>query len=85
MGSYRVLEYLFNGERRLSYLIGGLATDVVKIGVASTAGYIAGAFVVSQGLVAGPLLVSVIVGGAVALVSSISTVGRAGQRRLSHK
>lgn len=62
MGAYRILEYLFNDERTLSYLIGSLATDVVKIGVASVAGYVTGMILVSTGFVAGPLIAAVFVG-----------------------
>src|SRR5690625_260459 len=62
MGVYRILEYLFNDERTLAQLIGSLATDVVKIGVASAIGYAAGMVLVAGGLVAGPLVAAVVVG-----------------------
>lgn len=66
MGAYRILEYLFNDERTLAQLIGSLATDVVKIGVASAFGYGVAAVLVSFGFVSGPLIATVVFGAAAA-------------------
>lgn len=67
LGGYRILDYLLRDEATLTQLIGRLATDVVKISASAVLGYAAGAVaasigVVGIGIVAGPLVVSIIIG-----------------------
>lgn len=64
---YRFAELLFKDESTWEYFIGSLATDLVKIGVAGAASYIAASFVsttfVAAGaIVVGPLFAAIAVG-----------------------
>lgn len=70
-GAFRIIEYFLRDQATLTSLIGRLATDVVKISVAAGVGYLMGTAVattmatgvITLGVVAGPLLASLIVGG----------------------
>ncbi len=64
---YRITDYVLSDEQTLTHLIGSLATDVVKVGIATTASIAAGAFAASiTTLAIGPLAVAIVVGGLVA-------------------
>ena len=64
MSGYRVTDYILRDSATLSQLIGGLATDVAKIGVSTGVALVAakGVGVVFGGAVIGPLIVVVGVG-----------------------
>lgn len=64
MSGYRVADYILRDSATLSQLIGGLATDVAKIGVSTGVALVAakGVGVVFGGAVIGPLIVVVGVG-----------------------
>ncbi len=61
--AYRTVDFILNDETTLARYIGSLATDAVKIGIASAVSWVAGT--IAAGLtsfVAGPLIVVVVVG-----------------------
>ena len=61
--AYRTVDFILNDETTLAKYIGSLATDAIKIGIASAVTWIAGT--IAAGLtsfVAGPLIVVVVVG-----------------------
>jgi len=61
--AYRTVDYILNDETTLATYIGSLATDVVKIGIASAVSWGAGATAAAlTSFVAGPLVAVVIVG-----------------------
>ncbi|WP_020159901.1 hypothetical protein [Methylobacter marinus] len=64
MSAYRVVDYFLTDQATLSRLIGSLATDVVKIGIATGASIAAAYGVVALGVTVaiGPILAVVIVG-----------------------
>ncbi|MCL7422010.1 MAG: hypothetical protein M8364_14010 [Methylobacter sp.] len=64
MSAYRVVDYFLTDQATLSRLIGSLATDVVKIGIATGASIAAAYGVVALGITVaiGPILAVVIVG-----------------------
>ncbi|WP_036254611.1 hypothetical protein [Methylobacter sp. BBA5.1] len=64
ISSYRVADYFLTDQATLSRLIGSLATDVVKIGIATGASIAAAYGVVALGITVaiGPILAVVIVG-----------------------
>jgi hypothetical protein len=64
MSGYRVADYFLTDQATLSQLIGSLATDVVKIGIATGASIAAAYGVVALGITVaiGPILAVVIVG-----------------------
>ncbi|WP_020158424.1 hypothetical protein [Methylobacter marinus] len=70
ISSYRVADYFLTDQATLSQLIGSLATDVVKIGIATGASIAAASLVVGMGIVAavGPILAVVVVGVGVSMI-----------------
>lgn len=67
--AYRTIDFILNDETSLADFIGGLATDVVKIGLASAITWgVAAGIAAFTPFVIGPLVVVVVVG----LVSSIT-------------
>lgn len=67
--AYRTVDFILNDETSLSRYIGSLATDVVKIGIASAVSWTAGATTMAlTAFAVGPLVVAVGVG----LVTSIA-------------
>ncbi|WP_020159899.1 hypothetical protein [Methylobacter marinus] len=64
MSTYRVIDYFLTDQATLSRLIGSLATDVVKIGIATGASIAAAYGVVALGVTVaiGPILAVVVVG-----------------------
>lgn len=71
--SYRIIDYLLTDEVTLTRLIGTLATDVVKIGLATGASIAAAAFVAGVTTIAvGPILAVVFVGIAGAYLLDIA-------------
>ena len=45
ISSYRIADYVLSDDQTLTRLIGSLATNVVKVGIATVAGTAAGTFV----------------------------------------
>lgn len=71
--AYRVADYFFTDEVTLNQLIGTLATDVVKVGIATVASIGAASIVVSIGITVaiGPIVAVVLVGVAVTAALNI--------------
>ncbi len=68
MGAYRVADYFLRDEATLTQLVGRLAVDVVKVGIAVGASLVAGAvFAAAFGVAIGPLVVVIFVGGIASL------------------
>ena len=69
---YRVIDYFLTDEATLSQLIGSLATDVVKVGIATGASIGIASAVVGAGvtLAIGPIIAVVIVGVVVSMALS---------------
>lgn len=64
LSAYRVADYLLTDQATLSQLIGSLATDVVKVGIATGASIAAASAVVAMGftIAIGPIAAVVLVG-----------------------
>lgn len=60
--AYRIIDFIMNDDTSLAEFIGSLATDVVKIGIASTISWGAGALLTMTPFVIGPLVAVVLVG-----------------------
>ncbi|HCR2077360.1 TPA: PAAR domain-containing protein [Enterobacter kobei] len=60
--AYRTIDFIMNDGTSLAEFIGSLATDVVKIGIASTISWGAGALLTMTPFVIGPLVAVVLVG-----------------------
>ncbi|MNG62915.1 hypothetical protein D3C79_211260 [compost metagenome] len=60
--AYRTIDFIINDETSLAEFIGSLATDVVKIGIASAVSWGAGALLTMTPFVIGPLVAVVLVG-----------------------
>lgn len=73
MSGYRITDYVLRDSATLSQLIGGLATDIAKIGVSTGAAILAakGAGVLFGSAVIGPLVAVVVVGFAISEVLNI--------------
>ncbi len=73
LSAYRVADYFLTDQATLSQLIGSLATDVVKIGIATGASIAAASAFVAIGFTAaiGPIAVVVLVGVGTSMVLSI--------------
>lgn len=67
---YRVADYFLTDSATLNQLIGTLATDVVKIGIATSASIAAATFAASSGIVIafGPLVAVIVIGLAVTML-----------------
>ena len=61
---YRVIDYFLTDSATLNQLIGTLATDIVKVGIATSASIAAASFIASSGIVIafGPLVAVVVIG-----------------------
>ncbi len=72
LSTYRVTDYFLTDEATLNQLIGSLATDVVKIGIATGASIGAASLVVGMGITVavGPILAVVLVGIGVSMTLS---------------
>ncbi|TVO32301.1 PAAR domain-containing protein [Vibrio algivorus] len=68
VAAYRVLDFILNDETELAGFLGGLATDVVKIGISSTVAWGAGAMVSMTPFIIGPLVAVVIVGTGTSMI-----------------
>jgi hypothetical protein len=64
LSAYRVADYFLTDQATLSQLIGSLATDVVKVGIATGASIVAASAVVAMGftIAIGPIAAVVLVG-----------------------
>lgn len=62
LSAYRIAEYVLTDEVTLSYTIGYLATDVVKVGIATGASIAAAAAATAFSIAIGPLAAAIIVG-----------------------
>lgn len=64
MSTYRVADYVLTDQATLSQLIGSLATDVVKIGIATGASIAAASTIVALGVTVavGPIMVVLLIG-----------------------
>lgn len=73
LSAYRVTDYFLTDQATLSQLIGSLATDVVKVGIATGASIGAASALVGAGvtLAVGPILAVVIVGVVVSMALSV--------------
>lgn len=60
--AYRTIDFIMNDDTSLAEFIGSLATDVVKIGIASAVSWGAGALLTMTPFVIGPLVAVVLVG-----------------------
>jgi len=72
LSAYRVADYFLTDQATLSQLIGSLATDVVKVGIATGASIGAASLIVGMGvtLAIGPILAVVLVGVGVSMTLS---------------
>jgi len=64
---YRVVDYLLTDEATLSQLVGRLATDIVKVGIATGASIAAAAVMGGFTIAIGPILAVVVVGIGISL------------------
>lgn len=73
LSAYRVTDYFLTDQATLNQLIGSLATDVVKVGIATGASIGAASVLVGAGvtLAIGPILAVVIVGVSVSMALSV--------------
>ena len=60
--AYRTIDFIMNDDTSLAEFIGSLATDVVKIGIASAVSWGAGALLTMTPFVIGPIVAVVLVG-----------------------
>jgi hypothetical protein len=72
LSAYRVADYILTDEATLSQLVGSLATDVVKVGIATGASIGAASLVVGMGVTAaiGPIVAVIVVGVGVSMALS---------------
>ena len=73
LSTYRVADYFLTDEAILSQLVGSLATDIVKVGIATGASIGAASTLVGAGvtLAIGPIIAVVIVGVGVSMALSV--------------
>jgi len=72
LSAYRVVDYFLTDQATLSQLIGSLATDVVKIGIATGASIVAASAIVAMGftIAIGPIAAVVVIGVVTSMVLS---------------
>lgn len=62
LSAYRIAEFVLTDEATLSYTVGYLATDIVKVGIATGASIAAAAAATAFSIAIGPLAAAIIVG-----------------------
>lgn len=62
LGAFRFIDYFLTDEATLGYLVGSLATDVVKLGITMAGSWVGATIMASVGLAIGPLAAIVFVG-----------------------
>jgi hypothetical protein len=73
LSAYRIADYILTDQATLSQLIGTLATDVVKVGIATAASIATASAIVAVGFTAaiGPLVAVILVGVAVSMTLTV--------------
>ncbi len=72
LSAYRVADYFLTDQATLSQLIGTLATDVVKVGIATGASILAATIVGAATFAVGPIIAVVLVGVGVSMLLEVA-------------
>ena len=62
LGAFRCIDYFLTDQATLGYLVGSLATDVVKLGITMAGSWVGASIMASAGFAIGPLAAVVFVG-----------------------